>query len=70
MATEKKNFLIASVVEPADDEEPEDVKPIIEEKCKESAECSPVKAKYDTCAERVLGGQSEDKEETCVEVWP
>lgn len=56
--------LIASAVE---EEEPEDPKPAIEEACAQSAECKPVKARFDACNERVTAA-GEGTEETCVEV--
>lgn len=64
---ESKYPLIASPdEEDDDDDEPEDEFPQIIEDCKNSAECLPVKKKYDACAERVLN--AENTEETCVEV--
>lgn len=59
----KNTHIVASPVE--EDEDPVDAKPEIEEACKNSAECAPAKARYDTCAERVA--QNPDDEETCVE---
>jgi ubiquinol-cytochrome c reductase subunit 6 len=47
------------------EEEIVDPKPIIEEACKQSAECSRLVTRMDTCAERVA--KDDKTEETCVE---
>ena len=71
----KKNVFVASTAEaPAETpaaaapepEEPEDPKPAIEEACAETAECKPVKARFEACTERV--NNSESSGEDCVEV--
>ncbi|CAG8568200.1 5676_t:CDS:2 [Ambispora leptoticha] len=56
-AEEPKVIEEVTVSEP---EEPEDVKPKIEEECGETPTCKPLKAHLDECARRVESGETEE----------
>lgn len=60
-----QRFIIASPAEQEEEAEPEDQKEAIEQACMETAECKPVKNRFDSCSERV--NADPETEETCVE---
>lgn len=63
--------IVASVHELAtnteEQEEPEDQKEKFEAECAQTSECRPVKARLDSCTERVTGAAEGTTDETCVE---
>ncbi|KAF9478009.1 hypothetical protein BDN70DRAFT_880546 [Pholiota conissans] len=55
-----------TVVEEVEEEEPEDIQPIIRDECKQSAKCAALTKHFEHCQEKVENGQG-FKGEDCVE---